>query len=101
MVSFAGEVMVENETPTLTEPVATPGDSIDQRISGQPEEPYLLNEKQANVFLTSSLMKQLLKSPNKSTLINDLIKNPAQKNENSRSVPCATSKFRKSCSTER
>ena len=61
----------------------------------------LLNEKQANVFLTTSLMKQLLKSPNKSTLINDLIQNLAQKNENSRSVPCATSKFRKSCSTER
>ena len=68
---FAGEVVFGRKTPTLTEPEATPGDRIDLRVSGQPEEPCLLNEKQPKVFLISRLMKQVLKSPNKSTMIND------------------------------
>ena len=58
----------------------TPGDTIDRRISGQPEEPYLLNERQATVFLISRLMKQVLKSLDTSTMINDLINNYSQQN---------------------
>ena len=64
----------------LTKPEATPGDRIDLRISGQPEEPYRLNEKRAKVFITSSLVKQFLKYSNKSTMINDLIKDYSQRN---------------------
>ena len=59
---------------------ATLGDRIDLRMSGQPEEPHLMNERQAKVFLMSSLMKQVLESPNKSTMRNDLSKNYSQKN---------------------
>ena len=66
-------------TPTLTKPQATLGDRINLRTSGQPEEPHTLNERQAKVFLKSSLMKQVLKSPNKSTMINDLMMNYLQK----------------------
>ena len=65
--------------PTVTQPEATLGDRIDLRISGQPEEPYPLNERQAKVFFIFSLMKQVLKFPNKSTESNDLIKNHSQK----------------------
>ena len=56
--------MFGRKTPTLTKPEATPGDRIDLRILGQNEESCLLNEKQPKVFLISSLMKQVLKSPN-------------------------------------
>ena len=65
--------------PTVTQLEATLGDRIDLRISGQPEEPYPLNERQAKVFFIFSLMKQVLKFPNKSTESNDLIKNHSQK----------------------
>ena len=54
------------------------GDRVDLRTSGQLEERHLLNERQTNVFITSSLMKQVLKSPSKSTMIKDLMKNYAQ-----------------------
>ena len=47
-------------------------------ISGQPEGPYTLNDKEAKLFLISSLMKQVLESPNKSTMINDWIENFSQ-----------------------
>ena len=79
LVTFADEVMFERNTPTSTKPEATLGDSIDLRISSQPEELCTLNVRQAKVFLISSLMKQVLKSPNKSTMINDLIKNYSKK----------------------
>ena len=39
-------------------------------MSGQLEERYVLNEREAKVMLISSLMKHVLKSPNKSTMIN-------------------------------
>ena len=58
---------VRKETPTSIKPEATLSDRIDWRISGQPEEPHTLNEKEATVFLISML-------------ITDLIKNHAQKN---------------------
>ena len=77
VVTFAGEVLFERKPPTLTKPEATPGDRIDLRISGQPEEPQLLNEREGKTFLISSLMK-VVHSPNKSTMIADLIKNYAQ-----------------------
>ena len=57
----------------MTKSEATPGDRFDLRMSGQLEEPCLLNERQATLFLISSLMKQVLKSPNTSTMSNDLI----------------------------
>ena len=79
VVTFADEVMFERKPPTSTKPEATLCDSIDLRISGQPEELCTLNVRQAKVFLISSLMKQVLKSPNKSTMINDLIKNYSKK----------------------
>ena len=41
-------------------------------ISGQLEEPHAPNEKQAKVSLMSSLMKEVLKSASKSTMINEL-----------------------------
>ena len=47
---------------------------IDSLISGQHEELYTENGKEAHIFLISRSMKQVLKSPNKSTMINDLIK---------------------------
>ena len=47
----------------------TLGDRIDLRTSCHPEELFFtLNRKEAKVFLMSSLMKHLLKSPNKSTM---------------------------------
>ena len=74
--------------PTSIKPEATPGEQFDVRISGQPEEPNTLKrtsgpreepetriQKEAKVFLISSLMKQVLTSPNKSTMINELINN--------------------------
>ena len=71
VVTFAGVVLFERKPPILTKTEATPGDRIDLRTSGQPEEPYLLNEKHAKVFLISSLVSQVLKSPNK-TMTNDM-----------------------------
>ena len=68
-VSLAGEVLFGRKHPTLTKPEATPGDRIDLRISGLLAELYTLNHEEAKVFLISSLMKQVLKSPNKSTMI--------------------------------
>ena len=81
VVSFAGDVSFERKLPTLTKLEETPGDRIDLRISGQPEEPYQLNDKQARAFLTSSLIKQVFKSPNKSTRINDVVKSDSQKRQ--------------------
>ena len=42
-------------------------------MSDQLEEPHLLNESEAKAFLISSLMEQVFKSPNKSTMGNYLI----------------------------
>ena len=36
--------LFDRKPPTPTKPEATPGDSIDLRMSGQPEEPHTLNE---------------------------------------------------------
>ena len=97
VVTFAGEVLFEWKPSTLTKAEATPGDRIDFRISGQLQEPCPMNEKLAHVrptrktffserekqksfCLISSLMKQVLKSPNQSTMINDLINNYSQEN---------------------
>ena len=80
VVIFAAEVFFERTplppSPTMNSPKqeAAPGDRIDLRISDQPEEPHTLKENHAKVFLFSSLIKQVLKSPNKQTMINDLIK---------------------------
>ena len=60
---FCRRSCVRKETPTVTKSEATLGDSIDLRKSGQHEELCTLNERQATVFLISSLMKQVLKSP--------------------------------------
>ena len=81
VVTFASEVLFETTPtlPTLSKLESTPGDRIGLRISGQPEETYTLNENEANVSLTSSLMQQVLKSPRKSTMINDLINYPSLK----------------------
>ena len=98
MVTFAGAVLFERKPPTSIKPEATPGDRIHFSISGQPEELHALNEKQAQIFLISSLMKQVLKSPNTSTNIHEVIKNYAQKDAtNSRLLSCITSRFRNSC----
>ena len=56
--SLLQEVLFGRKTPTLTKPEVTLGDRIDLCMSGQPEEPCLLNEGQAKVSLISSLMKQ-------------------------------------------
>ena len=69
VVTFEGEVLFERKPPTFTKQEATPRDRIDLRISGQSEEHFFLNEREAKVFLISTLMKQVLKSPNKSTMI--------------------------------
>ena len=53
---------------------------IDLRILGQPGEPGTLNGKEAKLFLIYSLMKQVLESPNNSTIINDVIENNSQTN---------------------
>ena len=44
--------MFERKPPTLTKCEATLGDRIDLRTSGQPEEPYLLHERQANIYIS-------------------------------------------------
>ena len=92
----------EGNLPTMTKLEATPRDRIDSRISGQPEEPFFffLNERQAKEFLISSLLKQVVKSPNKSTMINDLIKNLGEECSKSRLQPCMASRFRNSCFTK-
>ena len=74
VVTSAGDVLFERKTLTLSKLEASPGDRSGLRISGQPEEPHLLNGRRAEAFLISRLMKQVLKSPSKSTVINDLIK---------------------------
>ena len=61
--TFASEVLVERKPPTLTKPEATPG-----------EENWLAHIW-PNWRVISSLMKQVLKSPNTSAMINDLINN--------------------------
>ena len=82
VVIFAGAVFARKEKPqTLTKPWATPGDRLHLGISGQPEEPYTPNENAAKVFI-SSMMKQVLKSPNTSTMVHDLIKIYSLKNQN-------------------
>ena len=80
VVTFAGKVLFERHSPTSIKPDAAPRDRIDLRTSGQPEERETLNEKEAELFLISSVMQQVLKSPNKSTMIHDLINNYSQKN---------------------
>ena len=77
---FSGEVWFERKSPIWTKLEVSPCNRIDLRISGQPEEPYQLNERQTKVLLIPSLTKQVLKCPNQSTMINDLIKNYSQKN---------------------
>ena len=77
VVTFAGDVLFERKTPDFDN---AGGDGIDLRISGQPAELRLLNGRGAKTFLISSFKKQVLKSPNKSTMINDLIKNYSQNN---------------------
>ena len=72
---------IERKAPTLTTPEVTPGERIVLRISGQPEEPSLLNERQAKVLPICSSMKKVLRSPNKSTMFNNLIKNYSQRQE--------------------
>ena len=61
-VTFAGGVSFKRKPPTLTKPESTPGDRFDLRKAGQLEELYTLNEREAKVFLFSSLMKQVLNS---------------------------------------
>ena len=83
VVTFAGEVVFERAfscLPTSIKPRATPGERLDLRTSSQPEEPFSRNEKEANTFLISSLTKEVLKPPKKSTMITDLIKNYSQEN---------------------
>ena len=46
-----------------------------RNMSNNRAELYTLNEKESECFLFSSLMKRVLKSPKKSTMINDLINN--------------------------
>ena len=87
VATFASEVLFEKKPRTLTKPEVSPSNRIDLRVSGEPEEPCQLNEKQAEAFLIPSLVKQVLKSPIKSTMINDLIKNYSRKNAESRVVP--------------
>ena len=60
-VTFAGAVLFERKRLDFEKPEATPGDRIGLRRSGRHEEPYLLNERQAEVVLISSLMKQVYK----------------------------------------
>ena len=71
--SIATEVPFERKLPTLTKLEATPGDRIDLRTSGQVEESHLLNDEQAKVFFNSSYMKEVLKSPNKFTMIDRIL----------------------------
>ena len=78
--TFAGEVSFERKHRLLTKSEATPGDRFDLRMSRQFEEPCLLNERQATLFLISSLMKQVSKSPNTLTMSNDLISKFSKKN---------------------
>ena len=79
VATSAGEVWFVRKTLTSIKLEATLGEKIDLCISGLPEELNKLNEREAKLFLISSLMKQVLNSPNKSTMIADLIKNYAQK----------------------
>ena len=88
----------ERKPPTSTKTEATLDDRIDLLVSDQPEELYLLNEREreTNVFLISNKINQVLKFPNKSTMVNGLIKNYSQMNvEDSRPRPCITSRLRK------
>ena len=48
-------------------------------MSGQPEVPLTKDEKAEKTHLISSVSKQVLNSPNKSTLIVDVIQKYAQK----------------------
>ena len=79
VVTLASEVLFERKPQTLTKTESTLGDRIGLRTSGQPEEPRTLKEKEVRVFLTSSLTKQVFKSPNKSTMNSGFIKNHSQK----------------------
>ena len=78
--TFGGEVLFERHSPTSIKPEAAPRDRNDLRTSGQIEESETLNEKEAELFLNSSVMQQILKSPNKSRMIHDLINNYSQTN---------------------
>ena len=69
VVTFAGEVWFGRNPP------------FDLRISGRTRRTsYSERETCTSLFLISSLMKQVLKSPNKSTVIIGLIKSCSQKN---------------------
>ena len=59
---------------------ATLDDRLDLLVSGQSEVFYQLNERETNVFLISNKINQVLKFPNKLTMISDLVKNYPQKN---------------------
>ena len=80
-VTFAGEVLFFRNLPTSIKPDATLGERIDLRMSCEPDVPHTQDEKADNTLLFSSLTKQVLNSPNKSTMIADLIKNYAQEKD--------------------
>ena len=73
VVTFAGEALFERKHPTSIKPEATLGERSDLRVSCQPEVPCTQKKT-----LISSLTKQVLNSPDKSTMIAELIKNNAQ-----------------------
>ena len=79
MLASALDNVMQVKPTTLTKLEATLGDRIDVRISGQLEELYLQNEREAKVFLISIFMRQVMRSPNRSTMVNDLINNYSQK----------------------
>ena len=80
VVTFASQVLFRKETRRLQSSrsrlLVT---EFALRISGQLEELCTLNKNEAQVFLISNLMKQVLKSPDKPKMINDLIKNLQRK----------------------
>ena len=79
---WQAKFLFERKLPTSIKPEATPGEQIDLRISGEPEELYTQHDREDIAFLTFSLKKQILNSPQKSTIIADSIKNYArEKNE--------------------
>ena len=77
VVTSASKVLLERKSSTATMQEATPCGQNGRRTLGRPDTE---DGKSARSFLISSLMKQVLSSPNKSMLIADSIKNYAQQN---------------------
>ena len=102
VVTFEGEVVFERKHPTSIKREATSGERIDLSTSGQLEVLETPNEGEEQHLLLSSLSKQVLNSPGKSTFFFYQFDQEPRTGQDrqSRTPPCVTPRSRYSRRTK-